>query len=83
MLFDFQVGPPAAPKAARAQGGKAGCLPLLEVEEPLRLYGALSADWDLGPDLCGGLARDAERHLLVPHPSILPACLRLHRLLCA
>lgn len=70
--FDFQVGPPAAPKAARAQGGKAGCLPLLEVEEPLRLYGALSADWDLGPDLVS---------VLPTHTSACPSTLGHHCLL--
>ncbi|XP_029374228.1 TLC domain-containing protein 1 isoform X3 [Echeneis naucrates] len=33
----------------------------------------------MGPDLCGGLARAAEQHLLIPHASVLPAGLRLNR----
>lgn len=51
VLPDFQGGPLFAPTAARAQSREAEWLPLLEVEEPLCVHGALSADWDMGPDM--------------------------------
>lgn len=51
MLPAFQGGPPVAAKASCAQSGEAEWAPLLEVEEPLCLNGALPADWNVGPDL--------------------------------
>lgn len=62
LLSAFQGGPPAAAEAAGPQGGAAGRVSLLEMEEPLSVHGALSAYRDLGPDLCSNLARDAQQH---------------------
>ena len=48
---DFQGDPPFAPTAAGPQSRETEWLSLLEVEEPLSVHGALSADWDMGPDV--------------------------------
>lgn len=63
VLPDLQGGTPFAPTAARAQSRETEWLPLLEVEEPLGVHGALSADWDMGPDVVS------------PYPNICPSAL--------
>lgn len=52
-LSCVQADPSTATESTRAQGGEAGCLSLMEVEESLRLHGALCPDCSLGPDLVG------------------------------
>lgn len=52
----LQGGRPAPPKAARAQSCPTGQVPLVEVEEPVCVHGALTAQRGLGRELFGAVA---------------------------
>lgn len=65
VLSAFSGGPLFTSKAARAQSGGTE-RPLLEVEEPLCLNGALPADWNMG------------RGVVSVHPNICPCTLGHH-----
>lgn len=76
-LSAFQGCPPAAAEAARPQGGAAGRFSLLEMEEPLSVHGALSADWDLGPDLVSAI-QSRQLPLQSIHPFHTGVALSIH-----
>ncbi|XP_061538462.1 TLC domain-containing protein 1 isoform X1 [Phycodurus eques] len=83
LLGALQGGPRARAEAPPARGGAPGRLPSVEVEEPLRVHGALARDRDLGRLECVGLARDDKRPPLSPHVAVLPARVRFNRIFCA